>query len=262
MTSLGDLQRMIRDAMFEPDRDGPALRNVSGHIKPAKDLTAIEHIHIYRNAILGTLVRTLGNIYPVCKRVVGDEFFDAMARKFARQSPSRSADLSNYGADFAAFIADFEPAAALPYLEDVATLEWHWHLAFNAADEAGIDTTGLAAVSAEDIGRLTFRLPCSGQLIASEYPIYHIWQVNQEDWEGAQDIDLASGGCRLIVWRQNLDMRIDELTETEWTLLRHVEQAASFETLATHDNLDTLLPACFQHGWIAGYTLSEASDHE
>ena len=38
--------------------------------------------------------------------------------------------------------------------------------------------------------------------------------------------------------------------------------ATSFEALATHDNLDTLLPACFQHGWIAGYTLSEASDHE
>ena len=135
MTSLSQIQRSVRDAVFEAGRDGPALRAASQHVLPGAGMTSTEHLTIYKGAILGTLERALGNIYPVCERLLGQEFFAGMARQFAYETPSTSPDLANFGDGFDTFIADFEPAAALTYLPDIAKLEWHWHRAFNAGDE-------------------------------------------------------------------------------------------------------------------------------
>ena len=112
MTSLAEMQRMVRDAVFETDSNGPGLNAISQHILASQGMTSAQHVKIYKSAILGTLERALGNIYPVCQRLVGKEFFEGMARKYAYQTPSTSPDLANFGDEFAAFIADFEPAVS------------------------------------------------------------------------------------------------------------------------------------------------------
>lgn len=256
MTTLLEMQRMIRDAVFEPGPSGPALAAVSEHILPGDGFSAEEHLLIYRRAILGTLARTLGAIYPVCQQLVGEEFFDAMARVFARQTPSESPDLGDYGEAFSAFIADFEPAAELTYLADVARLEWHWHRAFHAPDDKGIDISALAGVPEASTAHIVFRLPISAGLLASDYPVHRIWQVNQDDWTGEQTVDLDDGPARLIVWRRGHEMRIDELNPDDWLLLTAIDAGRSLGEIGNTgdlDNLDAILPRCVQSGWIAGF---------
>ena len=256
MTTLRDMQIMVRDAVFEAETDGPALRAVSRHLNAGSGMTPAEHLLIYRRAILGTLVRALGNIYPVSRRLLGQQFFDAMARVYARETPSRSPDLARYGEDFFRFIANFEPAAELPYLPDVAKLEWHWHRAFHAADEADIDFATLSEVAETDMSRIVFRLPVSASLLASDYPVHRIWQVNQDDWKADQCVDLDQGGVRLIIWRRDHDMRIDEVDERSWWLLNAIGEGISLGELsasADADDLDSLLPGCVQQGWIGGF---------
>jgi hypothetical protein len=258
MTSLRDLQRMIRDAVFEPGANVPALRALSGHIEAHGSFSAADPLLIYRRAIIGTLVRTLGAIHPVCKRLVGDEFFDAMGRIYAQQTPSASPDLGDYGESFSTFIADFEPTAKLPYLTDVARLEWCWHRAFHAPDEAEFDIAALGEVTDADTDRITFRLPVSAHLLASNYPVQRIWQVNQDDWTGDQSVDLNEGDTRLIVWRQGHDMRIDEPNPAEWRLLNAIAAGKTLGEIGAAEGLkelDSVLPRCVQNGWIAGFEL-------
>ncbi len=64
-------------------------------------------------------------IYPVCCQLVGEIFFNATALSFINQCPCLSPDLGDYGKQFPDFIANFEPVKHLPYLSDVAHLEWH-----------------------------------------------------------------------------------------------------------------------------------------
>ncbi len=258
MTDLRELQHLFRDAVFEETSDGPALQAFSKLINDSAGLSAAGHLRIYRGAILGTLTRALGNIYPVCKRLLGDQFFDGMARIHARNTPSQSADLANYGGEFGDFIASFEPAATLPYLADVARLEWHWHRAFHAADEAAMDLAALNNVPLADTGRIAFRLPASARLLDSNFPVQKIWQVNQDDWQGDQDVNLDEGDASLIIWRKQYGMRIDELDSQESQLLGAIDNGALFNELSQPDmglELDTLLPRCYQQGWIAGFTL-------
>lgn len=260
MTSLRDMQRMIRDAVFETGANGPALAAISEHIRAGDDLAPAEHLLIYRRAILGTLVRALGAIHPVCKRLVGDDFFDAMSRVYARQTPSESPDLGDYGASFGDFIAAFEPAAELVYLADVTRLEWRWHRAFHAPDEEAVDIAALAGVAEKDRDRIAFRLPVSAGLLESDYPVQRIWQVNQDDWTGDQSVDLDAGGARLIVWRQDHEMRIDEPDNAAWLLLEAIEAGQTLGEIGNRaivQDLDTVLPRCVQQGWIGGFELAD-----
>jgi len=254
---------MIRDAVFETGSNGPALAAVSEHIKASDGFSAAEHLLIYRRAILGTLVRAIGAIHPVCKRLVGEEFFDAMSRVYARQTPSESPDLGDYGESFGAFVASFEPAAELVYLPDVARLEWRWHRAFHAPDEDRIDVAALAGVDEADTDRIVFRLPVSARLLASDFPVQHIWQVNQDDWTGDQAVNLGEGACRLIVWRRGHEMRIDEVDATAWLLLNAINTGQTLGQIGDIEglqNLDMVLPHCVQNGWIAGFELRDSID--
>ena len=169
MTSLSEIQQLVRDAVFESQADGPALRAITNHINASTGFSSTEHLLIYRRAILGTLVRAIANIFPVCKKLVGEEFFDGMAGIYTRKTPSKSPDLADYGESFADFIAEFDPAASLPYLPDVARLEWHWHRAFNAADETGIDIKSLGDVDDEVMDQIIFKLPVSASLLRSAF---------------------------------------------------------------------------------------------
>ncbi len=176
-----------------------------------------------------------------------------------RNTTSRSADLANYGEDFQNFIARFKHTENLPYLPDVANLEWAWHRAFHAADETRLDTERLAEVPESDKGQIIFKLPRSASLISSEYPINHIWQVNQDDYMGDQTVDLNEGGVDLLVWRKDYDMHIDTLDAGEWSLLKDIQQQRPFSSLCNKETdyeIDALLPHCVQHGWITDFQIN------
>jgi hypothetical protein len=259
MTDLHEMQALVRDAVFETDRQSSALAAVSEHIQPSAGMSSEEHVLVYRRAILGTLVRALGNLFPVCKRLVGEQFFDGMARLYVQEIPSHSSDLANYGASFSEFIVGFGPAAELPYLPDVARLEWCWHLAFHAADETAMEPGSLSDVSAGDMGRIVFRLPVSASLISSDFPIHRIWEVNQPEWEGDPAVDLDDGGMTGMVWRQQYDLRIDTFDGPTWKFLNAIAAQTSFGEIAAAgivEDLAALLPRCVQRGWVAGFALA------
>ncbi len=79
---------------------------------------------VYRNNVTSALSDVLADSFPVTQQLVGEEFFRAMARIFLRGSPPPSPILTAYGEGFPAFVADFAPARTVPFLADVARLEW------------------------------------------------------------------------------------------------------------------------------------------
>lgn len=251
MTSLAELQDAFREAMFG---DRAAVAVIGDKVRPTKQLDGESHVHIYRQSVLGTLTASLVSVFPVTRRLVGEQFFDAMAARFIPSAPSQSPDLADFGADFPAFIGNFEPAAELPYLPDVAVLEWAWHRAFHAADEGSLDAAELREAARGSAERIVFSLPVSARLIRSAYPIHRIWRVNQPGYAGDDRVDLAAGKDRLIVWRPSVrEIRIDELQADEWQLLTRIETQATLAQLADMPNLADLLPRCAERGWLGGF---------
>lgn len=137
---------------------------------------------IYRNNYRQALLRALAQSFPVVEQLVGEGFFRAMAQDYLELTPPTSRLLRDYGESFAEFIGRFGPAAPVPYLADVARLEYVLVQAFYASDEADDPTGNLTALGVES----QLRWRGSTQLIRSLYPIVSIWQAHKtgEDLAG------------------------------------------------------------------------------
>ena len=138
---------------------------------------------IYRNNIAVSLIAAIEARYPVVRRLVGEDFFHAMARVFVGGRRPRSAVLLHYGDEFPDFIAEFEPARVIPYLADVARIENAWVEAYHAADEPPLALAALAAVDPERLAELAFVFHPAARLLVADHPAASIWAGHQAEGE-------------------------------------------------------------------------------
>jgi hypothetical protein len=217
--------------------------------------------HIYRSSMQGRFQKTLKTIYPVCHQLVGSDFFIGMANGYINQTPSYSTDLNAYGITFATFIAQYPPAASLPYLSDVAHLEWAWHFLYTAPDTQTFDFQKLANQEAAHLPSITFTLPPQSTLIASPYPIHLIWEMNQDNPTHQNDLVLEENKTfYLFLWHQNHQRQMTLLTAPEWQILTWIKQNSTLGELTTLSSsaqpnipLSDMLPVLIKNGYIENF---------
>ncbi|MDE2576748.1 MAG: putative DNA-binding domain-containing protein [Rhodospirillales bacterium] len=196
MSGLLDLQRRFRAALLG---DAEVPPEVLGGM-----VGAGARLGIYRNNVIGNLTGALRLTYPAIERLVGAEFFSAAAGLFIRASPPDDADLYAYGADFADFLDGFAPARSLPYLADMARLEWAVNRALHAPPDAAIDAASLADLPPGQHEFLCFTRHPSLTLLALDHPVKAIWEAvlcadADRRAAGLAAIDLTAPGDRLAV---------------------------------------------------------------
>jgi Putative DNA-binding domain len=177
-------------------------------------LTRSKRFRVHRNNVFASLIDALRARNPVIERLVGEDFFEAAAGHFIEAHPPRSPMLIDYGEGFSAFLESFEPASALPYLADVARLEWLRHRAYHAADRKALGPSDLARAPSERASALAFEFHPSAALIVSPYPIVSIWETNAHD-AATRPIgpDLVGEGA--LVVRPDDDVLVVRLDEAE-----------------------------------------------
>jgi hypothetical protein len=221
MNSLHDLQTRFRRAVFQ--RDDTAVADAVVADGPG----VAPRLDIYRRNAFGNLADALAAIFPVVRKLVGEEFFRYAAREYIALHPSTSGDLNDFGTAFPDFLARFEPAAALAYLPDTARLEWLVHEAYFAAEIPSAPML-LAGIAPERSADVRFELHPSVRRFVSAFPVDRIWQVNQDGYVGDDTVDLALGGVRLLIRREHGVIELETLDAGEWELLDAVAVGASF----------------------------------
>jgi hypothetical protein len=209
MPTLLELQNALRASMVDRD-DGVVAAMLAAPVAPNR-------LDIYRNTFVGSLTKALRLSYPAVHRLVGNDFFEAVAGSFIVDSPPRSAYLDDYGADFPEFLLRFPPAAGLPYLPQVARLEWAVNRAIHAPDAEPLEPARLTALAPEDQGRVCFVPHPSLGLVYADYPVDAIWRgVLAGDDAALAAIDLAAGPVRLLVHRLASGIDVLRLDESAW----------------------------------------------
>lgn len=142
---------------------------------------------VYRNNVVAGLTDVLAEVFPVVRRLVGDEFFRAMARSYLCEHPPRSPVMAEYGADFADWLASFEPAAGLPCLADMARFERARVRACHAADAAPLPASALSAALADAATLPARRLALHPSLsvLISRHAVVSLWAAHQQPDDGA-----------------------------------------------------------------------------
>lgn len=214
-------------ALLDPTATPPADILIRGGADPAR------RFGVYRNNVIVALIDALTDTYPVVCALVGEEFFRAMAREFARQHPPRSPVMAEYGGEFAEFIDGFPPAAPLPYLGDVARLEWQRVVSWHAADATSLSADDIAPLLADpaSLMQTCWRLHPSLALQEAPFAVVSLWAAHQQG--NAAAVDSALNGLdtgqpeAALVLRQGLEVLILRLTPAEACFMRTLQSGAA-----------------------------------
>ena len=209
--ALAEVQQAMRAGLFG-SADDAALDFIAGGA-----FSAVERLAIHRNTATSVLVNALRLAFPGIHRLVGAEFFEGAARLFILEAPPRSAWLDAYGAEFPGFLARLPQAAAVPYLADVAQLEWAANQVLHAAEAEPLQLATLAKLGGEELELLRFVPHPAARLLECSCPADAIWRaVLEQDDPALAAIDLADGPVRLLVQRAPGEVRTQRLGDGEW----------------------------------------------
>ena len=209
------MQSEFITALREPSIPHPRFLSSSSEERAARGF------NVYRNNVIVGWVDTLAATYPVVQALVGEPFFRAMAREFCNQHPPNSPVLALYGGGLACFIEGFAPAAQLPYLADLARLEWQRNVSLHAADEMPLIPDDIAWLVHEPAAllKLRWRLHASLSLVDSEFAVVSLWAAHQLPSVLATEAALAKLDWKqaesALVLRQGLDVMVLRLTTAE-----------------------------------------------
>lgn len=224
MPTLRDLQQDFLATVFSEEK------NVLTQHMAGTESERAWRAAIYRNNTFSNLRSTLESTYPVIVKLVGVEFFRHATRQYILQYPSVSGDLHLFGETFGTFLASFPPVEQLPYLPDVARLEWACHKAYFAADHTPLALDRLMQVPPAHYVDLQFKLNPACTLFESAYPVDRIWQINQDHYTGEQGVDLSSGSATALVTRTMYRVSVGTMARSEWCALQALSTGLTFAT--------------------------------
>lgn len=232
MPLLSEIQGAFARAALDAGAEVPP--GVTCHLRKRPQ----KRFGVYRNNIYSNLIDVLQSRFPAVARLVGEEFFRAAARVFIERHPPASPVLMRYGAAFAGFLDGFEPAAGLPYLGDVARLEWAWAQAYHAADAAPLGAEALRGIAPDEAGGLIVTLHPSVQVVRSPWPVVTIWSANTGEGEPGP-IDAGAAGEDALVVRPELSVEVRRLPEGGAAFLEALGEGKCLEDAATRALVET-----------------------
>jgi hypothetical protein len=190
---------------------------------------AERRIAVYRNNVAHSLIEALSARFPVICRLVGTDFFAALARLYIDADGPRSPVLAEWGESFADYLSGFPPLAAYPYMGDVARIEYARGRAFHAADSRPVDP---AWFSAQDPWSVRISLNPSLSVLRLQHPAVSIWAKNQA---GGETVRIPEGGeIALILRDRGFEVPVRAISPGDAALIDALREGNCLGEAATH----------------------------
>jgi hypothetical protein len=157
--------------------------------------------------------------------LVGEAFFDQCARGYRREYASHSGNLQVFGGHFADYLATLPELRTLPYLPDVAQLEWLRQEAVLAADAEALPNAVFK--QALTLPGSAFVLHPGVRRLASKHAVATIFRFAMEPADAG--LQLPDAGENVLLWREDGEVAMAVLDEASFAC---IEAIACGRTLA------------------------------
>ena len=213
-------------------------------------------LDIYRNNTRGARLKSLQMIYPVCRKILGDETFHLIAQQYVIEDSEGSSDLNHYAESFNLHLELLLAADRLPeeyiYLPELVALEYKIHAAYYANTDP-LFPFKLFEQKVNNEQQVYFKLSSALGLIASEHPVYEIWRSNKEQ-QCTEEIKPIEGKQYLLVYRNGYKSSIAVINNREYSIIKDIINDLSLQEIINNANFDinNVLPVLITNKWIVG----------
>lgn len=167
-------QQLIR-VLWRRSGDGSLASWVRG-----PDERAALGVAAYRGNAAAVAQRALAQAFPTLRQLLGDESFAMLARAFWHRCAPARGDLAQLGAELPGFVAGDAQLADVPYLADVARVDWAVHCVEQAVD-VDAPPDGLLRLAGADPDRIRLVLRPGFAALRSDWPVAMFWHAHRSD---------------------------------------------------------------------------------
>ena len=177
-----------------------------------------ERLGVYARGYQARMREALADAYEATAHLVGEAAFADLARRYTARCPSREYNLSFAGRHLPEFLTADPLTQPLPFLPEVAALEWRMCEAFHAFERPPVDPMTLAALSLDTWATTRLIFQPSVSVLASRWPIRDLWEARTQPRETI-DIEVIHRPQRVMVFRSGWQVRCELLEEPAHRLL-------------------------------------------
>jgi len=200
---------------------GKTSSEMTSYLNPQGGDPGEARLSVYEEGYRVRFREALEEVYEAVHRVLGKKQFQEVAHRYAKRFPSHDYNLSYSGRHFPEFLKEDPIKQVLPFLPDLAALEWKVTCAFHAQEGIPFDRKTVQEISLTswDEARLTFRPAVS--VLHSSWPILEIWEVRHEE-KGKIDIALMDRPQTVLIFRQGGTVYCEAIDPSEGALLQRL----------------------------------------
>ncbi|HRK38307.1 MAG TPA: putative DNA-binding domain-containing protein [Burkholderiaceae bacterium] len=270
MSTLEAQQNALLQALFAPGTQRPhepVPPGLQTFIAENAYPTSGRGLNCYKSNAHALAERVLCAAYPVVTAILSADSMAQLARALWHTHPPLRGDMAHWGADLPAFVANSPQLADLPWLADVARVEWALHLA-DAAEDVSADLSTLARLADRDPAQLTLSLAPGLQVLHLAHAVVPVLNAHRQPDDAACEKAIAALGhdwCppvteHVLVWRVgHRPAGLTAISPDEAGFLTALLAAQPLLPALESCELDfsAWLPVAVQQGWVLGVVPSE-----
>jgi len=238
--SLHDLQRWMQSKIASSRAEAAGGGTPEHLLNPQRGIAGETRLAVYAEGYVVRMREALHEVYEAIYQVLGERTFADLASAYAQRYPSHESNLSLVGRHLPEFLTSWPLTQRLPFLPDLAQLEWRVSLAFHATQEHPIDSQLMASLSLDAWERTALVFQPSVGFVSSAWPILDLWNARAQP-RSAINIELVSRPQCVLIFRRDLHLHCEAIdaAQTLWleALLAGATLGAACDRLAqAHPN--------------------------
>lgn len=219
------LQKAFLDDLAGLGERAPSER---AEVVTAPPLGSVEdRWHVYAHGYFARIEEALGDDFRAVRRIVGKDVFAALVDRYLKACPPRSYDLAHAGDRLAIFLERDAVTKALPFLPDLARLEWKMVEAFVAEDARPLSRQDLKQMDPARVAELRLRLHPSAALIRSKWPLCDLWALWKREDDDEVSVEVEGRPSAVLVYRHGFQVKSEALEEEAASLVESARAGVS-----------------------------------
>ncbi|MDT0593569.1 HvfC/BufC N-terminal domain-containing protein [Glaciecola petra] len=224
------------------------------HIFSSKSAHGMDHlideaqnaIDVYHNNYIENGIRALAISFSSVAAILEEQDFRKLCHGYLLQYPKTCFDWADYGANFNEYILSIDVFAEMPFLPELAILDWHLMHAERSKDIA-FDADSFTLLQTRPADQLTFIPATSLIVIDFLFPVVELYQLahdeNLQTNESARHLQISkinnlindaikSGITRsIVVWRAEYKAEFEYVQKNEIQALNSLNCNESIEQI-------------------------------
>jgi hypothetical protein len=173
-------QQALINSIFSPQNTSNTESSKEPHNAGSISDGAQAALGVYHNNYIENGIRALSISFATVAGLLDDSDFRRLAHDYLLAYPKQCYDWADYGESFAEFMYDIDALAAMPFLPEVAELDWRL-MHIERAQDQSFDAASFARLQSEDSANLSFVPSATLQIMPAVFPLSELYALVHSD---------------------------------------------------------------------------------